>query len=70
MNKDEIAREVYVGLRGKTKAIDMIKKNRLHLKDINSDMILFKEVISGIIIKTYYDRIEIRNGNTTNVIKI
>ena len=68
--EDDRAREVYIGLRNKTKAIDMIKKNGLHPREIKSDMILFKEVILGVVTNTYYDRIEVKNGKKTNVIKI
>lgn len=68
--EDDIAREVYIGLRNKTNAIDMIKKRGIHPREIKSDMILFKEVISGVVTNTYYDRIEVKNGKKTNVIKI
>ena len=68
ITEDDIAIEVYRSLKGKTKAIDMIKKKGLHPREIKSDMILFKEVNNTRIKNTYYE-VSI-NGNVGSTLSI
>lgn len=64
------AREFYMDMRSKISrnAIDLVKKAGLKPAGINSDMALFKEKINDKTMTYYYDRIEIKQGNTTNVV--
>ena len=68
--EDEQAREMYLLGKSTVKGIDMIKSNHIRVKDINSDMKLFKEVKDDKTISTYFNRIEIQSGNQVEVIKL
>ena len=68
--KNEQARDVYLLNRGTAKGIDMIKANHVKTKDITSDMKLFKEVKESKIISTYFNRIEVLEGNELTVIHL
>lgn len=68
--KDKLARTVYVENRDTAKGIDMIKFNHIQTKDINADMVLFKENKGEQVINTYYNRVEIRQGSKLEVIKL
>lgn len=64
------AREFYMDMKSKMSksVIDLVKKAGLKPAGINSDMALFKEKINDKTMTYYYDRIEIKQGNTTNVV--
>lgn len=64
------ARQFYMDMRSKMSknVIDLVKKAGLKPARINSDMALFKEKINDKTMTYYYDRIEIKQGNTTNVV--
>lgn len=64
------AREFYIDMKRKMSknVIDLVKKAGLKPAEINSDMALFKEKINDKTMTYYYDRIEIKQGNTTNVV--
>ena len=68
--KNKKARDVYLENRSTAKGADMIKENHVKTKDITSDMKLFKETKEDSIISTYYDRIEIKKGNETQIIML
>lgn len=73
MNKqtrDKLARAVYIENRNTAKGIDMIKHKHIQTKNITADMKLFKEIKDGKEISTFFDRIEIREGNKLNVIRL
>lgn len=64
------AREFYINMRSKMNknVIDLVKKAGLKPAKINSDMALFKEKINDKTMIYYYDRMEIKQGNITNVV--
>jgi len=67
--KDKQAKDVYRKCKGSNLGIDMIEKNHIKTKDITANMKLFKEVKGSATISTYFDRIEIRNGNALQVLR-
>ena len=63
-----LAKEVYKKNKNVDQGVDMIEKNHIKPKNITSGMKLFMEKKGRKIISTYFDRIEIREGNRLDVI--
>ena len=64
-----LAKEVYMKNKNSNQGIDMVERNHVKAKNITAGMKLFQEEKDTGIISTYYNRIEIRNGNKLEVIK-